>query len=71
MSLGGWIVGPGAVHGELHVTPIDDLREHSMTILCWCNPRRHGEDHGVVMHNSLDRGGDLGGQQMLDESTDT
>jgi hypothetical protein len=33
-----------------HVLPVDDLREHSVT-LCWCRPLDYD---GVVVHNSLD-----------------
>jgi len=55
MNLGGWFLHPEDVHGDLHVTPIDDLREHTLTMLCWCNPRRDREEQCVVGHNALDQ----------------
>ena len=36
---------------ELHVIPIDDLREHEEAESCWCSPRLM---NGVLVHNSMD-----------------
>jgi hypothetical protein len=52
--------GTPAVSGEgsmgviepYHVVPIGDLREHKMTVDCWCRPV---DDDGVIIHNSMDR----------------
>jgi hypothetical protein len=35
-----------------HVIPLDDFREHEVSVDCWCRPVE-GED-GVVMHRALD-----------------
>lgn len=53
INLGGWQVE------EMHVVPLDDLREHVLTPDCWCRPR---DDDGVVIHNSLD------GRELLELS---
>ena len=35
-----------------HITPIDDLREHELTVHCWCDPEPDKE--GVFIHNAMD-----------------
>lgn len=55
MNLGGWHLHPEDVHGDQHVTPVDDLRPHQLTMLCWCNPRRDREEPSVVGHNAADQ----------------
>lgn len=55
MNLGGWFLHPADAHGDLHVVPIDDLREHDLTMLCWCNPRRDHEERYVIGHNAMDQ----------------
>ncbi len=55
MNLGGWFLHPEDAHGDLHVTPIDDLREHALTMFCWCNPRRDRDAHHVIGHNAMDQ----------------
>jgi hypothetical protein len=37
--------------GFIHVIPIDDWREHELTLTCWCHPVLDE----VVLHNSVDR----------------
>ena len=37
----------------IHVYPIDDLREHEISVGCRCQPSEEGD--GVVVHNSMDR----------------
>lgn len=37
---------------EIHVVPVDDLREHDTTASCWCRPTY---DDGVWVHHSMDR----------------
>lgn len=37
---------------NIHIVPIDDLREHEDSIECWCQPDE--VEDGVIVHNSLD-----------------
>lgn len=39
-----------------HVYPLNDMREHSMSIHCWCDPDMEevGVNGLVITHNSLD-----------------
>lgn len=40
--------------GALHVTPIDDLREHILDKgTCWCHPD-HDEENDIYVHHSMD-----------------
>ena len=43
---------------DLHVLPINDLREHEETRDCWCHPAVTGEPYEetdvIVTHNSAD-----------------
>jgi hypothetical protein len=39
----------------IHVVPINDLREHTTRIDCWCNPQPSADDESVIVHNSLDQ----------------
>lgn len=40
---------------DIHVSPVNDLREHSEARDCWCAPVIKRESKGtVVIHNSLD-----------------
>lgn len=36
----------------LHVTPLEDLRDHADAADCWCKPTVEGD--GFAVHNSLD-----------------
>ena len=36
---------------DMHVLPINDLREHEESRDCWCHP---AYDEGIVIHNSMD-----------------
>lgn len=38
---------------NIHIVPIDDLKEHEDSIECWCNP--YEVEEGVIVHNSMDR----------------
>ncbi len=44
--------------GDVHVYPLEDLREHQVGqgdgTQCWCGPKRDEECQGVVVHNALD-----------------
>ncbi len=39
----------------LHVVPVNDLREHEASPLCWCKPRPDDEEPLCYVHNSMDR----------------
>ena len=41
---------------DIHVLPVNDLREHVESEDCWCHPRieRVGDDGWLVVHNSAD-----------------
>lgn len=42
-------------NGEVHVHPIDDLAEHSLSLDCWCAPTEDEEDGAIIIvHNSKD-----------------
>lgn len=36
---------------DMHVVPLNDLRDHEAEETCWCRPT---EDEGVWVHHSLD-----------------
>jgi len=41
---------------DVHVLPIDDLREHVESVECWCEPRIEGEGPSfVIVHHSADK----------------
>lgn len=49
----GWMV---IENGEgRHVVPINDLKDHPRSLLCWCHPFRDHRDPNVFVHNSMDR----------------
>lgn len=54
MSLADWMFAAALEnkwrHGQGHVMPVRDLREHTISD-CWCDPV---DDDGVMLHNSLD-----------------
>lgn len=38
-----------------HIVPKDDIREHDISSLCWCNPIMKDDEHDPIwLHNSLD-----------------
>lgn len=50
--------------GDVHVLPVDDLREHEQSIACWCVPRLERVDEStalVVVHRSAD------GRELVEE----
>lgn len=54
--MSGWMTVTGtseAGNRVSHVIPIDDLREHSETADCWCDPFLDYEDM-IVIHSSAD-----------------
>lgn len=36
---------------EVHVVPLDDLREHAIARTCWCHPF---DEDGICVHDALD-----------------
>jgi len=42
---------------DVHVLPLEDLREHEESRVCWCSPRLEQEEEDcdvVVIHASMD-----------------
>jgi hypothetical protein len=39
----------------VHVIPLDDLREHTASVGCWCKPTEDCEWPDVWVHHSMDR----------------
>ncbi|WP_225784250.1 hypothetical protein [Xenophilus sp. Marseille-Q4582] len=39
---------------ELHVIPLEDLREHECGKGCWCRPAEDDEEPVVNRHNAMD-----------------
>ncbi len=39
---------------ELHIVPLDDLREHELDGACWCKPVEDVEHPGLWTHHALD-----------------
>lgn len=43
------------VDNLLHIIPLGDLREHSLTAACWCEPDLDEEGlDNVLVHHALD-----------------
>lgn len=41
--------------GDLHVVPLDDLRDHDLSETCWCHPVEIFEGYVPIwVHNSMD-----------------
>lgn len=57
--------GTNMAEGDVHVLPINDLREHERTRDCWCHPdcTREPYEEGpvIVTHQSLD------GRELIEE----
>lgn len=41
--------------GDIHVVPVNDLREHDQEATCWCRPMRDAEEASVMIHNAMDQ----------------
>lgn len=39
--------------GDVHIMPLNDLREHIDRATCWCMPEER--EPGLWVHNSMDR----------------
>lgn len=40
---------------EIHIVPLDDLRDHEPEPDCWCRPEEDVEEPGVWLHNAMDQ----------------
>ena len=40
---------------DIHVIPLNDLREHVAERSCWCKPTLDDEEFDVYIHHSLDK----------------
>jgi hypothetical protein len=41
---------------DIHVMPINDIKEHEESLLCWCNPKQDTEEPNVIIHNAFAEG---------------
>lgn len=39
---------------QIHIVPVDDLREHEASSTCWCRPSQDADEPDLWIHNSLD-----------------
>lgn len=44
-----------AMKEAVHVVPINDLREHTASVDCWCQPTEDDEWPDVLVHHSMDQ----------------
>lgn len=47
-----WLIASTAT--DIHLTPVDDLRPHDFTSMCWCRPVEDVEEPDLWHHNALD-----------------
>lgn len=40
---------------NIHIVPVNDLREHDLSPDCWCKPTPHDDCLGLWTHHSMDR----------------
>jgi hypothetical protein len=45
----------GGTSNDLHVVPLNDLREHAAASDCWCSPVQDVDEPLVWVHQSMDR----------------
>ena len=38
-----------------HVMPVNDLRDHEITLQCWCCPTEDDECPGLFVHHAMDQ----------------
>ena len=41
-------------YAQFHVVPLNDLREHTTSTECWCQPIEDYECPGVWVHHAMD-----------------
>ncbi len=37
----------------IHCMPINDIKEHEESILCWCHPKIDKEQPNFIIHNAF------------------
>lgn len=47
-----WLCNP--LDTSVHVTPVDDLRDHVEAPDCWCKPTQDAEEPGLWIHHAMD-----------------
>jgi hypothetical protein len=53
-NFGGWWGIPQ--QDGTHIVPEDDLREHDLSMQCWCTPQHmDGLKGDVIVHNAMDK----------------
>jgi hypothetical protein len=50
-----WVSRPMPTDENIHVIPLNDLREHDDSVLCWCSPKQDILEPSVWVHSSADR----------------
>ena len=40
--------------GQVHVMPVQDLRDHEPSTSCWCHPTECDDQFDVYVHHALD-----------------
>lgn len=40
---------------DVHVMPVNDLREHDESRDCWCKPTQDSDEPSMYVHHSMDR----------------
>lgn len=45
---------PTDLPSDLHVVPLNDMRDHFTSCTCWCKPVLDEEDGRIWVHNPLD-----------------
>lgn len=38
----------------IHVLPVGDLREHTCSVQCWCQPTPDEDEPLVIVHHAMD-----------------
>lgn len=49
-----WALCHSSHSADIHVMPLEDLREHVDTESCWCCPRRDFDEDDVIVHKAMD-----------------
>lgn len=39
----------------IHVVPLNDLRDHEVSIACWCHPTPDEDEPQIILHHALDQ----------------
>jgi hypothetical protein len=50
-----WLVCTSSLDSNIHVVPLDDLREHEASSRCWCTPAEDDQECAVLNHNAMDQ----------------